>query len=246
MYAFSFSTPSAFLKSMLALSLLGFNGTMLSACGPAHVSEFTPKKRVFDVVKGPETAAEENDGSLWSSEGNASNLFADARAYRIADIVVVEVEEKADANRSSDTDILRDSKSGIGFQALPVIGPLATLALGDMSIDVTGSGNSDSGFKSNGRTGRTESLMATVPVVVQQVLPNGNLIVEGHRVVLVNQEEQHLYVSGIVRPIDIDQNNAVKSSKLAEAEIEFVGVGILTDNAKQGWFSRYFGWIWPF
>ncbi|MCP4502243.1 MAG: flagellar basal body L-ring protein FlgH [Deltaproteobacteria bacterium] len=223
-----------------------FSGSLLTACGPAHVTEFTPKKRVFDVVKAPEKTSAENDGSLWSREGNASNLFADARAYRIADIVVVEVEEKADANRSSDTDILRDSNSGVGFTALPVIGPLASLALGDMSVDVSGNGKSDSGFKSNGRTGRTESLMATVPVVVQQVLPNGNLIVEGHRVVLVNQEEQHLYVSGIVRPIDIDQNNAVKSSKLAEAEIEFVGVGILTDNAKQGWFSRYFGWIWPF
>lgn len=217
-----------------------------TGCGPAHISEYTPKKREFDVVKPQEVSNDDSNGSLWRDSGMTSNLFADARAYQVADIVVVQVEEKADAKRSSDTDVARDSKSGLSVTALPVIGPLAALALPDMNVDVSGTGASDSVFKSGGKTGRTESLVATVPAVVQQVLPNGNLIVEGHRVVLVNEEEQHLYVSGIVRPIDIDQDNSVKSSKLAEAEIEFVGRGILTDNAKQGWFSRYFGWIWPF
>jgi flagellar L-ring protein precursor FlgH len=62
----------------------------------------------------------------------------------------------------------------------------------------------------------------------------------------VNQEEQHFYISGVVRPIDIDQENSVKSSKVADAEVEFVGRGVLTDNQKQGWFSRFLGWIWPF
>jgi flagellar L-ring protein FlgH len=84
-----------------------------------------------------------------------------------------------------------------------------------------------------------------VPALVRKVLPNGNLFVEGHRVVLVNNEEQHFYISGVVRPIDIDQENSVKSSMIADAEIEFVGSGDLTDNQKQGWLSRYFGWIWP-
>ena len=64
--------------------------------------------------------------------------------------------------------------------------------------------------------------------------------------ILVNAEEQHFYISGVVRPIDIDQENSVKSSMVADAEIEFVGRGVLTDNQRQGWFSRYLGWIWPF
>jgi flagellar L-ring protein FlgH len=77
-------------------------------------------------------------------------------------------------------------------------------------------------------------------------LPNGNLFVEGHRVVLVNNEEHHFYISGVVRPIDIDQENSVKSSMIADAEIEFTGRGVLSDNQQQGWLSRYFGWMWPF
>ncbi len=85
-----------------------------------------------------------------------------------------------------------------------------------------------------------------MPAVVRKVLPNGNLFVEGHRVVLVNNEEQHFYISGVVRPIDIDQENSVKSSMVADAEIEFVGRGVLTDNQHQGFLSRYLGWLWPF
>ena len=90
--------------------------------------------------------------------------------------------------------------------------------------------------------------MAQGPLSVggMSVRANGNLFIEGHRVVLVNNEEQHFYISGVVRPIDIDQENSVKSSMIADAEIEFTGRGILSDNQKQGWLSRYFGWLWPF
>jgi flagellar L-ring protein precursor FlgH len=82
--------------------------------------------------------------------------------------------------------------------------------------------------------------------MVTKVLPNGNLFIEGHRVILVNAEEQHFYISGVVRPIDIDQENSVKSAMVADAEIEFVGRGVLTDNQRQGWLSRFLSWVWPF
>ena len=94
-------------------------------------------------------------------------------------------------------------------------------------------------------TGRTEKIDWYGFGSRQKVLPNGNLFIEGHRIILVNNEEQHFYISGIIRPIDIDQNNIISSSKVAEAEIEFVGRGIMTENQQQGWFSRYFGWIFP-
>ncbi|MFZ4532964.1 MAG: flagellar basal body L-ring protein FlgH, partial [Alsobacter sp.] len=60
-----------------------------------------------------------------------------------------------------------------------------------------------------------------MPAIVRKILPNGNLFIEDHRVVLVNAEEQHFYISGVVRPIDIDQYNSVKSAMIADAEIEF-------------------------
>ena len=107
-------------------------------------------------------------------------------------------------------------------------------------------GGSTNSFQSKGDTGRTESLTATVPAVVTKVFSNGNLFVEGHRVILVNAEEHHFYISGVVRPIDIAQDNSVLSSYVADAEIEFTGRGVLSDNQKPGLFARFWNWIWPF
>jgi len=101
-------------------------------------------------------------------------------------------------------------------------------------------------LQSSGDTARSESLTATVTAVVTKVFSNGNLFVEGHRVILVNEEEHHFYISGVVRPIDIDQDNSVQSYMVAEAQIEFVGRGVLSDNQKPGWLSRALGWMWPF
>ena len=76
-------------------------------------------------------------------------------------------------------------------------------------------------------------------------MPNGNLFVEGHRVILVNREEQHLYVSGVVRPIDIDDQNAIDSSRVAEAHIEFVGQGVVSDAESPGLIQRGAGSVNP-
>lgn len=225
--------------------LVAVAGTV--ACEPAHIESYTPKRRKFD--RGPPTPVPEeaSPGSLWG-KGASESLFADQRAYRAGDVVVVQVEEVADAQRSADTGIDRNSSLGALVHFLPVLPFLSLLNLNssDYAVDVEGSGSSETGFRSEGKTGRTERLVATVPAIVKEVLPNGNLIIEGQRAVLVNAEEHHLYVSGVIRPIDIDQSNTVRSSMIAEAEIEFVGRGVITDNQRQGWLSRHYGWVWPF
>jgi flagellar L-ring protein precursor FlgH len=147
---------------------------------------------------------------------------------------------------AADTDLTRESTSSAQITAF--LGLLSKLKKVDADIDPTLAigGTSKTDFKGEGKTARTEFLTATVPAMVRKVLPNGNLFVEGHRVILVNAEEQHFYISGVVRPIDIDQENSVKSAMVADAEIEFVGRGVLTDNQKQGWLSNMLGKLWPF
>jgi flagellar L-ring protein precursor FlgH len=211
----------------------------LAACGgPSHVGKYTPKHREYAV---PETAARDDSatpGSVWRDGRPASLLFTDARALRENDLVVVKVEEIADAKRSSDTDLSRKSETSAALSAfIEAVADLPATSL---------NGKSDSAFKSLGSTARTERLTATVPSIVRKVLPNGNLFIEGHRVVLVNNEEQHFYISGVVRPIDIDGENSVKSTMVADAEIEFTGRGVLTENQRQGWFSKWFNRLWPF
>jgi flagellar L-ring protein precursor FlgH len=234
----------------LALALaLGLAPLALApaACAPAHIAAYHPKKR--DYALDTETAKEDqalSEGSLWHPGRPASMLFTDARALRVNDLVVIKIEEVADAKRSANTDLTRDSSSSAQITAfLGLMNKLKKLSP-DLDPTLAVGGGSKTDFKGEGNTARTEFLTATVPAMVRKVLSNGNLFVEGHRVILVNSEEQHFYISGVVRPIDIDQENSVKSSMVADAEIEFIGRGVLTDNQHQGWFSRYLGWIWPF
>ncbi len=226
------------MKRRLAAAAL----TALAAagCGPSHIDKYVPKHRDYE----PAASTERDDqapspGSLWRDGRSSAMLYTDARALRANDLVVVKVEEIADAKRSADTDMTHKSDFSATAAFLKTVAEAANAA-------VPLQGGFDKRFQGLGTTARTERLTATVPALVRKVLPNGNLFIEGHRVILVNAEEHHFYISGVVRPIDIDQENSVKSSMVADAEIEFTGRGILSDNQRQGWISRYFGWLWPF
>ena len=210
----------------------------LAACGQSHIAAYTPKHRDYPVPASATGPAEASPGSLWRDGSSAASLYTDARALHENDLVVVRVSEMADAKRATDTDISRQSSTTAQLNAF--LGALAK------SVPKTIDGSSQTTFKGTGSTARSEYLTATVPAIVRKVLPNGNLFIEGHRVILVNQEEQHFYISGVVRPIDIDQENSIRSAQIADAEIEFTGRGVLSDNQRQGWLSKYLGWIWPF
>jgi flagellar L-ring protein precursor FlgH len=220
--------------ALRAACLLG-----LAGCGGVqHTAAYKPKQREYAVSDAAQADQPTTQGSLWREGRNTSLLFTDARALRENDLVVVKVEEIADAKRSSDTDLSRKTTTAADISAFLN----AAAAIPSVKFDA----GSDASFQGLGSTARTEKLTATVPSLVRKVLPNGNLFIEGHRVVLVNSEEQHFYISGVVRPIDIDGDNTVSSTKVADAEIEFTGHGILTDNGRQGWAQKFWSWIWPF
>ena len=228
-------------RTRAVLCTLSFASLALG-CTQAHIGEYTPKRRDYKLpaeTKGDEAAA--SPGSLWHEGRSASLLFTDARALRVNDLVVVKIDEQANAQRTTDTNTDRSSSSDAKIDAfLGLLSKVPSIMAPQMG------GSSTSSFKSSGDTARTESLTATVTAVVTKVFSNGNLFVEGHRVILVNAEEHHFYISGVVRPIDIDQDNSVKSSLVADAQIEFVGRGVLTDNQRPGWLSRALSWLWPF
>jgi len=232
------------LSPLVAMALV-LGAQLATACGPAHLGEYTPKHREYKLPsenKGEDEPS--SPGSLWRDGRPASMLFTDARALHANDLVVINIEEVANASRSTDTNMDRSSSSSAKIDAF--LGLLKKLKVSSTDSGFNIGGSSASAFKSQGSTDRSESFSATVPAVVIKVLSNGNLFVEGHRAILVNSEEHHFYISGVVRPIDIDQQNSIKSSVVADAQIEFVGRGDLSDNQKQGWLSRYLGWLWPF
>mgnify|MGYP001167787240 CR=1 FL=1 len=224
-------------KSRLLLCL-AISGLWLWGCTKVHIDSYVPKRREYKspVDFGP-AQEQGTNGSLFHRSHAGTYLFADHRAMRIGDIVTVRIEEQADAKRGATTDLSRDSETNLKMQAF--VGLMAQLnsALGLTDGNLISTGV-ETMLKAKGQTSRSEHLEATVPAIVREVLPSGNLFIEGHRVILVNEEEHHFYLSGVVRPVDIQGDNSVTSSMIADAEIEFTGRGVITDKQGPSWLHQ--------
>ncbi len=199
-----------------------------AACGPTHIAPYEPKKREYTMpvaLDMSETTA--TPGSLWSPARPAKDLFRDQRALRMGDLVVVRVAEHADARRGATTELSRQGELAAKLSAFLGL-------IGEKKIEA-GLGTS---YKGTGQTSRTERLEATVSAMVKAELPNGNLFIEGHRVVLVNHEEHHFYISGVIRPYDVAPDNSIASALIADAEIEFTGRGVISEKQQPGHLLR--------
>lgn len=208
---------------------------MLSACAP-KMGEFQHRNRAYKApVNFPQEGQKPVEGSLWTATLQGNYLFADQRAMRVGDIVTVIVKEQANASGGATTVLDRDSSMSNTISDF--LGLLKKFQPSMVGLEALGA-KSNSDFKGMGETTRSEKLTATVPATVKKVMPNGNLYIEGHRTIMLNHEEHHFYISGVVRPVDISDDNSVSSSRLAEAEIEFGGRGDITDKQRQGVVSR--------
>jgi flagellar L-ring protein precursor FlgH len=228
-----------------SLGLLVLLGT--SACSRAvGPSVDTAKTREREYTQGKyETGLEPvTSGSLWPENGRG--LFADFRAYRVGDLVTIRIDESSKAAGDASTAMDRESNESLGIPNFLGLTAALQRSYPDLDperlIEWMGKAN----FSGKGATSRDTRVVGSIAVRVKQVLPNGDLFVEGTKVILINNEEVHIYVSGAVRAEDIDSTNAVDSSAIADAQIEFSGRGVLSDNQRQGWFARLFAKIRPF
>ena len=108
------------------------------------------------------------------------------------------------------------------------------------------SGKADSSYEGKGSTSRTTTLQTNMTARVIDVLPNGNLVVEGMREVRVNNENQVLYITGVVRPVDISRNNVVLSSSVAQMAVRVQGRGVVSQPLRPGWLYRILMGVMPF
>src|SRR6476619_426761 len=166
-----------------------------------------------------------NPNSLWRNGSRA--FFKDQRAHQIGDILTVKVNITDKANIDNETKRSRDAKddSGIdnffGKSKVPILNTAVPTRIftSDSTTSTDGKGS----------VNRQEALQTNVAAVVTQVLPNGNLVVEGKQEIRVNFEIRELIVAGIVRPEDIQSDNTIDSSKIAQARIAYGGRGQITD-----------------
>ena len=183
-----------------------------------------------------------NPNSLWRNGARA--FFKDQRAHQIGDIltVVVNITDKADiANETQRSRTNTDDttvNSLFGWAKLPLFGSAIP---GDVANT-----NSSTALDGKGSVNRSEALTTNVAAVVTQVLPNGNLVIEGKQDIRVNFEMRELVVGGIVRPEDIASDNTIDSSKIAEARISYGGKGQITDVQQQRYGSQLLDVLLPF
>ncbi|MBB5020312.1 flagellar L-ring protein precursor FlgH [Chitinivorax tropicus] len=166
------------------------------------------------------------------NERTFHSLVADAKAYRVGDLLTVQITENATA--SSSTDFGSSRKNDVGLKA-DVDGALKH-GLGLQT---------DNGFDSKGRTQRSGRLLAQITVSVQEVRRNGDLVVSGKQLLNINDEKQEIQLTGVVRPRDIEDNNTVLSTRLGEANISYAGEGELASRQRPSWWSRllaFIGW----
>jgi flagellar L-ring protein FlgH len=187
-------------------------------------------------------------GSLWQEENGRAYLYEDLRAMRVGDILTIKVVESHKGSKSADTAAQRESTihnsligSGMGYLGLPGL-RLSDEARRGFGIDASASNK----FGGKGATSREGNLTGTISAIVTEVLPNGDLRIEGRREVTVNSEKQLMTIAGIVRRVDVDTKNTVLSSAIADAKIEYAGLGVLDDVQRPGWFVRVLDWIYPF
>jgi flagellar L-ring protein precursor FlgH len=173
----------------------------------------------------PEVASY-NPNSLWRNGSRA--FFKDQRARQVGDLLTVTVNITDKANIANETQRSRTNSEDSGitdFIGAKTLGAQAQKVLPGRILTADSSASSDG----KGSVNRTEALQTNVAAVVTQVLPNGNLVVEGKQEIRVNFEIRELIVAGIVRPEDIQSDNTIDSSKIAQARIAYGGRGQITD-----------------
>ena len=230
--------------AMFAALLVG--AQLLSACGPRHVAPFKPRQRVYEQGAYAQEAASAKpaNGSLFSE--TSGGWLEDTRATRVGDFVVIKIDEHANAKGASTTNLKQESSASSGASALMGILPALKKAYPDIDPSKLMEYASKSGFAGAGDTARNGELSGSIAVRVAKEMPNGDLFLEGTKVVLINNEEYHLYVSGLVRRVDISKDDTIASSRIADAQIEFTGRGDIADQQRKGWLARFLDAANPF
>jgi flagellar L-ring protein precursor FlgH len=213
------------------LGCIGFVLLLLAACTP-----IPPRDPEFAPVQPANLRPPiQNSGSIYQA-GYDMRLFQDNKAMRVGDVLTIKLQELTQAKKADDLNAKKDNSV---LASAPMIFGVPT------SVETEIKTTKD--FKGQGAANQSNSLRGDISVTVVELLPNGNLKVRGEKRVTLNQGNEYIRLSGIVRPVDIAPDNTIASDKVADATIMYIGDGAMADASKMGWLSRiiYSPWF-PF
>ncbi|GAB6067176.1 flagellar basal body L-ring protein FlgH [Methylothermus subterraneus] len=216
-------------------------GLCFGLAGCAALPEPMPRHNpAFSPAPPPYAArALQPTGSIYQAN-TSLRLFENLTARRVGDILTIRLVEATDASKDADLKVAKNNK--IGASAPILFGAAKPLGI-DFKTDLS----STKDYSGKGQTSQSNKLKGTITVTVVEVLPNGNLRVQGEKRLTINDGHEYVRLSGIVRPVDIDDSNSVPSTQVADATVMYTGEGAMADVKQVGWLTRFFNsLLFPF
>lgn len=196
-----------------------------------------------------------NNGAIYQA-GFGISLYEDIKARRVGDILTIVLAESTNASKKASTATKKENDIDLNDPTLLGSSVQYNLAGGKLgramplsktrqnNLDVSASTKQD--FTGNGSSSQSNSLTGNISVTVTEVLSNGNVMVRGEKILALNEGDEYVRLSGIVRQQDIRPDNTVLSTSIANAQITYGGSGAVADSSSHGWLSRFFLKVWPF
>ena len=214
--------------------------SQLSACSnTVELSKALPNDPDFaPILPEEEEEAIIPTGSLFK-ENYVNNIYSDSKAHRIGDIISVILAENTQAKKNAKTELKKESNTKLD----PVLG------LGGLPITINSQAmqfgtNQNTKFKGDSKADQGNSLSGNISVHVLRVLPNGNLMIRGEKWITLNNGDEYIRLTGVIRAKDINSNNTILSTKVANARIQYAGTGSFADINEQGWLTKFFNSRW--
>jgi flagellar L-ring protein precursor FlgH len=182
------------------------------------------------------------DGAIYA-KSQSGFFLGDRRAHSVGDVLTISLAETMAASKSNDAAIDRNGSFKVAL-------PKALFGSMGLNIPQVRDGanfdtSTESKFAGTGSANQSNSIQGKLTVVVTRVYENGNLWVQGQKALSLNQGEEFVRVSGLIRPEDIGPGNIIESARLAQAQISYTGAGDIHDATRQGWFGRFFSLVAP-
>jgi flagellar L-ring protein precursor FlgH len=224
------------MKTLLALLILSLS---MTGCASIEQAKTLPDDPDFaPIMPEMEEASIIPTGSLFRVN-YVNNIYSDSKAHRVGDIISVILNESTQAQKSAKTELKKENGASLD----PIIG-LGGAAVNFKNDAIQFGYNQDSNFKGDSKSNQGNSLSGDISVHVLRVLPNGNLMIRGEKWMTLNNGEEFIRLTGVIRAQDISAGNTIISSKIANARIEYAGTGTFADVQEQGWLSSFFTSSW--
>ncbi len=221
--------------------------SLLASCASSPILPPPPPRYVYEGHKVDDNKAVMPGGN--SLFRDSASLFEDIKARRLNDLITINVVENISGSGTADTSAARASTMDASVGSLlgiPTNLNLANLYGKGNTFAPTVAGSMKDDFKGSGATTRAGKLIGTITAKVVEVMPNGILALESRKEITINNEKQILILRGMVRPEDIAVDNSVASNKVADAEVFFVGDGVVQSKQDTGWLVKIMDKVWPF